>query len=116
MSRAPDVAVLIQMSTLLITDYSSVCMDFALLNKPCVFYAYDLEEYTRERDFFFEYKNYVPGPVAVTFEQLLEAVAAGGRDEDNLTRFRACNFGSPAGRAAERVVDAVLNNQPPKYS
>lgn len=112
----PDVGVLIQLSTMLITDYSSVCMDFALLNKPCVFYAYDLEEYTRERDFFFEYKNYVPGPVAVTFEQLLEAVAAGGRDEDKLARFRAFNFGSPDGRAAERVVDAVLNNQPPKYS
>jgi len=95
----------------LVTDYSSICMDFALLGKPCVFYAFDLVEYTQERNFYFDYKEYVPGPVAETFDELLEAVEAAGGDEigdERLQKFREFNFGKPDGKAAKRVVDFVF--------
>lgn len=51
-------------SDLLITDYSSVMFDFALLNRPMLFYPYDLEHYQEElRGFYFNYQD-VPGPIA----------------------------------------------------
>lgn len=35
-------------SDLLITDYSSVMFDYALLHKPMLFFTYDLEEYSEQ--------------------------------------------------------------------
>jgi len=112
----PNVGELVLLCDMLITDYSSICMDFALLEKPCVFYAFDLKDYISERNFYFDYKKYVPGPVAETFDELLEAIAAGGKnnvlvkdkDTDKLKEFRTFNFDEPDGKAAERVVDYIM--------
>lgn len=103
-----NVGELVLLCDMLITDYSSICMDFALLEKPCVFYAFDLNDYINERNFYFDYKKYVPGPVAETFGELLEAIRSGGRDGDKLKEFRAFNFDEPDGKAAERVVDYIM--------
>ena len=51
---------------LLITDYSSVCMDFAIIGKPIIFYAFALDSYQDSRHFYFDYMSYVPGTVAQT--------------------------------------------------
>jgi len=104
----PNVGELVLLCDMLITDYSSICMDFALLEKPCVFYAFDLNSYIDARDFYFDYKKYVPGPVAETFGELLEAIAAVGRDEDKLKEFRTFNFDEPDGKAAERIIDYIM--------
>ena len=109
-----NVGELVLLCDKLITDYSSICMDFALLGKPCVFYAFDLVEYTQERNFYFDYKTYVPGPVAETFDELIDAVEAAGGDDagdERLQKFRSFNFGEPDGKAAERVVDFVFGKE-----
>ncbi len=108
----PNVGELVLLCDILITDYSSICMDFALLEKPCVFYAFDLKDYIDGRNFYFDYKKYVPGPIAETFGELLDAIEKGGRDEDKLKEFRAFNFDEPDGKAAERVVDYIIKNYP----
>lgn len=109
----PNVGELVLLCDRLITDYSSICMDFALLGKPCCFYAFDLNEYVDERNFYFDYKKYVPGPVAETFGELLDAIAESGRDGDKLKNFRTFNFDEPDGKAAQRVVDAVVLSKKP---
>lgn len=43
----PDIQMLLKDIDILITDYSSVIGDFVLLNRPIIFYSYDLEEYKR---------------------------------------------------------------------
>ena len=40
-----DVQELLKESELLITDYSSVCMDFSYMKKPCIYYQFDLTEF-----------------------------------------------------------------------
>jgi len=110
----PNVGELVLLSDLLITDYSSICMDFALLRKPCIFYAYDLAAYTAQRNFYFDYKDYVPGPVAETFGELLEAVGDTSGYKDKLERFRAFNFGEPDGLAARRALDSVMGKGAPQ--
>lgn len=89
---------------MLITDYSSVCMDFALLGKPCVFYAFDLDTYAGARQFYFDYESYVPGPVAMDFDTLINAVKNPGDYDVKRSEFVRFNFGSPDGHAARRVV------------
>ncbi len=71
-----DINDLYAASDILITDYSSVFFDFACLNKPIIFYHYDLEDYkTKMRDFYFG-TAMLPGPIANTQEKLTELVKA----------------------------------------
>lgn len=48
---------------IMITDYSSIIFDFSCLNRPMIFYAPDLDKYSKDRDFYFGYEKFVPGPV-----------------------------------------------------
>lgn len=61
-----DINELYLISDLLITDYSSVMFDYAILEKPMLFFAYDYEHYKDKlRGFYFDYQA-VPGPIAKT--------------------------------------------------
>ncbi len=57
-----------------ITDYSSLIFEYALLKRPMIFYAYDLEAYEKQRSFYFDYKSFVPGKIAKTTDELAELV------------------------------------------
>ena len=108
MTGFPDAGGLFAACDLLVTDYSSVCMDFALLGKPCVFYAFDLDKYADDRSFYKDYKTYVPGAVAETFPQLIAAIRAADTHRDVSDRFIRFNFDAQDGRSAERIAEAVL--------
>ena len=102
-----DVRKLALFCDVLITDYSSICMDFSFLDKKTVFFAYDLEEYTAKRDFYFDYKNYVPGRIARTVEECVEAVKVEFDIERN-RRFKEMNFSFFDDKSAERVIDTII--------
>lgn len=102
-----DVRELVCVCDILITDYSSICMDFSLLNKKTVFYAYDLEEYKKQRDFYFDYEKYVPGTVAKTFDEVISAVKSPFDPEKN-GKFKSFNFDYADSGSAQRVIEAVI--------
>ena len=108
MTDYPDAGDLIAACDLLITDYSSLCLDFALVGKPSVFYAFDLESYAAGRSFYRDYKANVPGAVAQTFDELIAAVRNADADADAMRRFSLYHFGSPDGKAASRIADEVI--------
>jgi CDP-glycerol glycerophosphotransferase (TagB/SpsB family) len=59
-----DIQKIIVDSSLLITDYSSVCWDFLFLDKPVLFYQFDLDEYEKKRGAYLDLKKDLFGPVA----------------------------------------------------
>jgi len=60
----------------LITDYSSIYIDFLLIDKPIIFFAFDLLNYQAScRDMYFEYDEVTPGQRALNFKELLFALA-----------------------------------------
>lgn len=61
-------------SDLLISDYSSIIFDYSLLKRPMIFYAYDLDGYTGERDFYYSYEDFIPGPLTKTQTELEEEI------------------------------------------
>ncbi len=103
-----DVGTLVQLADLLITDYSSICMDFSILNKPCLFYAFDLDEYESERSFFFDYEEYVPGTVAKTFDELVGCVKDNNFTQEKQEKFRNFNFDYLDNCSTRRVVDEII--------
>ncbi|MEN6292486.1 MAG: CDP-glycerol glycerophosphotransferase family protein [Methanobacterium sp.] len=59
-------------SDALITDYSSVYIDYLLLDKPIGFMYDDLEEYRKARGFIFEpITDYMPGMKMSNLDQLI---------------------------------------------
>lgn len=76
----------------LITDMSSIWVDYLLVDKPMIFAFPDVEDYRRGRGLNLEpYEHWVPGPFARTIEQLIGALAdlTTGRDPMAAERGRA---------------------------
>ncbi|MBQ2902904.1 MAG: CDP-glycerol glycerophosphotransferase family protein [Clostridia bacterium] len=95
---------------MLITDYSSVCMDFALLSKPCIFFAFDLASYEKERSFYFDYKSYVPGPVVSDFASVIEEIKNPRKSEEKLRSFRDFNFDYIDCNSTERIFERIISS------
>jgi CDP-glycerol glycerophosphotransferase (TagB/SpsB family) len=107
-SDYPDVNELMIASDALVTDYSSVIFEFALLDRPIVLFAPDHEAYERERGFYFDYRADGPGPVFDTSEQVAAYLAAAEFDHQRLVRFRERWFSVADGHASERFVDRFV--------
>lgn len=107
-TKGHDIGDLTLICDMLITDYSSACMDFALLSKPCIFFAFDLEEYEKERSFYFDYESYVPGVVAKSFDEVIEAIKNPRNSEDKLRTFRDFNFDYVDCNNAERIYNRIF--------
>jgi len=108
---AVDVYPLLAHADVLLTDYSSILFDFLLLDRPIVFYPYDLEAYRARREFYFPYDEVTPGPVARDFEGLLAAVdevLEADEYEEERASVRERFFAHDPGRAAARVVERVM--------
>jgi len=71
-----DAYPLLRETDILITDYSSVYFDFLLLQRPIIFYAYDLEKYiNKDRQLFFDYDNrIIPGKIVKKSDELLNHI------------------------------------------
>ena len=70
-----DIAWLYLVSDMLITDYSSVMFDYSILNRPMLFFAYDLEDYKENlRGFYFDFVNDIPGPISRDTDQLIKDI------------------------------------------
>lgn len=104
-----DIGMLTQICECVITDYSSVCMDFSLLMKPCIFFAFDLEEYEKERSFYFDYESYIPGPLVRTFAEVIDETEKPRSDKAELCRFRDFNFDYIDCGSRQRIFDAVIS-------
>lgn len=103
-----DINDLLVVSDILVTDYSSVIFDWYLLNKPIIYFTYDLDEYEEGRGLYFDFDEYVYGQVATDYEGLLDAI----RREDLATEKRNA-FGEKFmsacdGRSTERAIEWIL--------
>jgi len=82
-----DPYVLLKITDVLITDYSSVYFDFLLLDRPIIFFDYDREEYiSQSRELYFDYESMTPGVKTETTEGLIEALQAAVHPSEEYAR------------------------------
>ena len=106
-----DVNDLIRECDILITDYSSICMDFSMLSKPMLFFAYDLEKYKNDRDLYFDYEEYVPGKIVKTADEIISAIKNKDFETEKNEKFRNFNFDFFDGKSTKRLADFLLNKE-----
>lgn len=70
----PNINHLLVGADILITDYSSIPFEYALLNKPMIFYLYDFETYKKEQGLFFDDINKYPGAVTTTTDEVISTI------------------------------------------
>jgi len=113
-SDVSDINELYAVSDLLVTDYSSVFFDYANLGRPILFFPYDLERYTEELRGFYLDISALPGPIARTQAELINAIVALSEHPESaartLERFRAEFLPLDDDRAARRVIDALMGD------
>ncbi|MDP8201711.1 MAG: CDP-glycerol glycerophosphotransferase family protein, partial [Candidatus Tenebribacter burtonii] len=71
-----DTQELLSITNILITDYSSCFVDFILTERPVIFYAYDLKEFTEKNGFYVDYKKNVPGKICYNENELYNCIQA----------------------------------------
>ncbi len=97
-------------SDLLITDYSSVFFDYSILERPIIFYMYDLEHYANEMRGFYLSLDELPGPIVQTEDDLIKEIktADGWKVNDKyrefVKRFNPYEDGNSSKRVLARII------------
>lgn len=104
------VTTLMAVADMLITDYSSIVYEYCLLEKPICFYAYDLDEFAREgRDFYEDYRSFVPGPVVENQDALTEFCKKKDYDMSNVVSFVKDNYSYTDKNAVNRLFELIFH-------
>jgi CDP-glycerol glycerophosphotransferase len=105
-SKHPDVTELFLAADALITDFSSVMFDFALLDRPLLFFAPDQAGYAQDRGTYFDLEAEAPGPYTTSAQDFFDAIRKLTQDDSfrDARRGFAERYGEyERGDAAERV-------------
>lgn len=112
-SEDKDINELYVISDILVTDYSSVFFDYAILQRPILFYMYDLKEYEEEiRGFYLDIKKDLPGNIFTKEEELLKEILNIEKYKKNTSKLLE-NFNNTYnylqdGHASDRVIKVLL--------
>ncbi|MBQ9609828.1 MAG: CDP-glycerol glycerophosphotransferase family protein [Lachnospiraceae bacterium] len=108
---------LLCVSDICISDYSSLVFEYSLFEKPMIFYAYDLNEYYDWRGFYYDYKDFVPGPICMTNEEMIEYIRDIDRtfDRRKVMDFKNKFMSACDGHATEKIMKLVFKDNLDKY-
>ncbi len=102
-----DVNRILAQSEILITDYSSIAIDFSLLNRKIIFYTPDSEDYLQGRGIYKEFEALFTKHSTTNSDELIKAITNTGTyfHFDNTSFCLHKDTG-----ARKRIVDMVKNN------
>lgn len=110
---------LLKRADLLITDYSSIYMDYLHSGRPVLFFPFDYDDYTRvHRNLQFDYNTMTPGPKAYDQEQLIGWIdhfllkGEDGYEEQRRHIFQLA-YAHADGHSRDRVEAAIAHIEPP---
>lgn len=100
-------------SDILITDYSSVMFDYALLNKPMLFFTYDLEDYRDNlRGLYVDIEKEVPGPLVFNTDEIIDCVnnidSVLTDNKERIETFKQKYLTYEVGNSCEQIVNYVM--------
>jgi len=110
-----DIYPLLKNVDCLITDYSSIYMDYLLLDRPIIFFPYDFDKYIAEdREIQFDYDWITPGKKVFNqneLEKALQEVFLNNKDDFKKRReeIRSIAFKYFDGLACERIFHRILS-------
>ena len=107
-SSYPLINELYIVSDILISDYSSAYVDFSVLKRPMLCFAYDYDVYNEKRGLYLNLYDVLPCAIDATEDALLERIESLDYEEysKRADEFRMV-YAPYAGKATETIVDAL---------
>ena len=103
----PSVNDLLFVTDILISDYSSVIFEASLLDIPMLFYGFDLDEYIAARDFYYEFRDFVPGKIVVNQDEIIQSIKDQDFHQEKVETFKNRFFEYTDGKSTERVCQLI---------
>lgn len=94
----------------LITDYSAIAVEAAILNKKTYYYLYDYEEYTEKNGINVNPFESMPGCAFRSAGELMESLASGNYPKESLEAYRQKYLPEDLGHSTEKLRDLVLSH------
>lgn len=111
MTDYPNVRKLLCMTDILIADYSSIAVEYSLLNRPIILYAFDKDWYlSKDRGFYFDYEKTAPGPIVENMQDLIDCMKNEQWDLKKVESFAHLHNDYFDDKSAGRVVDYYFGN------
>jgi len=99
---------LISIAQYVITDYSNVAFEAALINKPVLFYVYDIEKYKKDFGLNVDLLKEIPEYAFKKAEEIIKVINSEEYDMNILKCFTAKHISAFDGNSTERIVDFML--------
>ncbi len=103
-----DINDLLALTDILITDYSSSVVEFALLRRPIVLLIPDLAEYEVDPGLYLDYRTEMIGTQVTDTDGIIETIATGRFDLTGYDAFIERQLGAWRGGASDRFVAHFL--------
>ncbi|MCK4911133.1 MAG: CDP-glycerol glycerophosphotransferase family protein [Thermodesulfovibrionales bacterium] len=111
-----DITELMRDFDIVVSDYSSVYLDFIFMDRPVVFAAFDLEDYVKHIGFYYDYSESSPGPKAGDWPEVMAFIEEAMEEPDKYAadrkRVREFFHDFYDGDNSRRVFEEILRRMP----
>lgn len=98
---------LLLITDIMITDYSSIFVDYSILSRPILLFIPDIIEYTKERGLYFDIEDEFRNNCVYTEDDLIKILRSNDVDTDLLYKDIVAKFRIKGGNATVKTVDFI---------
>lgn len=98
---------LLSVADYVVTDYSAVAFEAAVLEKPLFFWAYDINKYRQNRGLSLDYHKEMPGVISTDATRIVAAIDKNEYNLDNLRKFKKKYVSIVDGTSTSKIVDLL---------
>ncbi len=103
---------LLKISDILISDYSSIMIDYSILERPIYAFTYDYEEYSEKRGLYFDLNSLLPNGIQKNEDDLLEKISlCDFKNQKSKTKKFKEKFVENSGSASKYIDKIILNEK-----
>lgn len=98
-------------SDICISDYSSVVFEYSLMERPMIFFVFDMDDYIDERGLYYEFDEITPGPLFKTNDEIIDYIQhiEARFDKQEVINFKNRFMCSCDGHSSERIAKLIEN-------
>lgn len=99
---------LLHIADYIITDYSAICYEAALVEKPIYFYTYDYTEYMKNRGVYIDFKKEMPGFISKDIKKIMNKIEKQEWNLEAIRRFSDKYMECKDLKITEKLVNIIM--------
>lgn len=107
--KGMSIGQLMAVADVCISDYSSLVFEYALFERPLLFFVFDLEEYIDERGLYYNFDEITPGPLCRTNEEMIGYIKSLDEnfDKQQVVEFKKKFMSACDGHSSDRIIKFI---------